>query len=48
MPKRLISPDHFAGSYWKRVDEGHSIVGSGPVPYTLLARLSIGLSHSHG
>ena len=26
-----------------KADEVHSIVGSGPVPYTLLARLSIGL-----
>ena len=26
-----------------RCDEVHSIVGSGPVPYTLLARLTIGL-----
>ena len=43
MPKRLISLDPFAGSYWKRGDEVHSTVGSGPVPYTLLARLSIGL-----
>ena len=43
MPKRVISPDPFPGSYWKSGDEVHSFVVSGPIPYTLLARLSIGL-----
>ena len=40
VPKRLISPG------WPVVmgsGEVRSTVGSGPVPYTLLARLSIGL-----
>ena len=32
---------HRGGSYWKRSREVHLVVGSGPVPYTLLARLSI-------
>ena len=39
----LMSPGYRGWSYWKRSDEVHSVVGPGPVPYTLLARLSIGL-----
>ena len=43
MPKRLILPGYRGWSVVMRGDEVHSIVGSGPVPYTLLAQLSIGL-----
>ena len=48
MPKRLISPGHRGWPVVMRGDEVHLIVGSGPVSYTLLARLSIGLGDSHG
>ena len=42
MPKRLIPPGYRGWPVMMRGDEVHSIVGSGPVAYTLLARLSIG------
>ena len=44
----LMSPGHRGGSYWKRSREVRLVVGSGPVSYTLLARLSIGLLDSRG
>ena len=43
MSKRLISPGYRGWPVLMRGDEVHSVVGSGPVPYTSLARLNIGL-----
>ena len=43
MPKRLTSPGCRGWPVVMRGDEVHSVVGSGPVPYTSLARLNIGL-----
>ena len=37
-----MSPGHRdGGSYWERSREVPLVVGSGPVPYKLLARISI-------
>ena len=41
MSKRLISPGHRELVVLERSHEKHLVVGSGPVPYILLAGLSI-------
>ena len=43
MPKRLVSPGYRGWPVVMGGGEVRSVVGSGPVPYSLLARLSIGL-----